>query len=357
MKRLILFLLAILLPLAFSSCNEETPTNNEVKLEEIKCLDSNGNDVEVIQYEIHQSEYIYQNVNVIAFYSDGSKGDVTAFVTFSNIDLTTAGEKKVNVSYKEKVDSFIVNVIEVSLKRIEINTDKVKKIYKLNERFDSSNLIVYQALSNGYFGEIKDYKCNITNQNGKLLNDGIFKKIGSYQVEIEYKSKYAYYKVFVYEDIYDEVVDIDVNDLNIDEFGIHTYSNSESIYSSENCSLTSMGAVELNTFEFDKKYEFVFEGKSFNSYMSISSSNYLRFEGKQNFKMMMIFGHVTWHAGMKLVPHAVEAQSPNHWTTREFPNLLLKNNILCRKSGVCIYCPVEQSCLNPPKQTDWQPSS
>ena len=36
---------------------------------------------------------------------------------------------------------------------------------------------------------------------------------------------------------------------------------------------------------------------------------------------MMIFGHVTWHAGMKLVPHAVEAQSPNHWTTREVPQM------------------------------------
>ena len=39
MKKLILFLLAIVLPFAFSSCKEETPTEEEVLLEGIKCLD------------------------------------------------------------------------------------------------------------------------------------------------------------------------------------------------------------------------------------------------------------------------------------------------------------------------------
>lgn len=43
--------------------------------------------------------------------------------------------------------------------------------------------------------------------------------------------------------------------------------------------------------------------------------------------MIIIFGQVTWHAGMKLVPCAVEAQSPNHWTAREVPQKpFLKKN-------------------------------
>lgn len=45
--------------------------------------------------------------------------------------------------------------------------------------------------------------------------------------------------------------------------------------------------------------------------------------------MIIIFGHVTWHAGMKLVPCAVEAQSPNHWTAREVPQKpFLKKKLL-----------------------------
>ena len=32
--------------------------------------------------------------------------------------------------------------------------------------------------------------------------------------------------------------------------------------------------------------------------------------------------------GIKLAPHAVEAQSPNHWTTREIPNIMLYVNYI-----------------------------
>ena len=42
---------------------------------------------------------------------------------------------------------------------------------------------------------------------------------------------------------------------------------------------------------------------------------------------VLFFGHTTQHAGIlvpqpgiKPVPSAMEAQSPNHWTTRDFPH-------------------------------------
>ena len=127
MKKLLFILLAIMLPLAFSSCNEteENPTSNEITLVEIKCLDIEMNDIENVYYTINQSDYMFKGLYVYAFYSDGSTGDVTAFTSFDKTSFEQVGEYKVNANYKGFSDSFTVIVDEITVKRIECDINNL----------------------------------------------------------------------------------------------------------------------------------------------------------------------------------------------------------------------------------------
>ena len=287
MKKLILFLLFISLPLAFSSCKDETtPTKEEVVLESITCVDKENNDIEKITYVIHQSEYIYKDVIVYAKYSDGSKGDVTAFASFSNIDLYTLGEKEVTVSYKGLSDKFVVIVTAVDVERIELDTTKTKVIYKLNELLNTEELKVYEVLSNGYIGEITEYKCTITDENNKVYAK--FTKTGTFQVEVNYKNKYAFYNVYVYDESFNYSLDININELEL-ENNAYKYKEDDIIYSNDSFSFIPYGDLYLNTVDENNKEIYTeFLGFKYYYHLKLDSNSQIIFNTKKSFKMILL---------------------------------------------------------------------
>ena len=287
MKRLFIYLLLIIIPFAFSSCGNETPTEIvEVNLEKIECLDSEKNDLTSIEYVIGQTEYIYKNVHIYAYFSDGKASEVTAFVSFSDIDLTTTGEKKVEVEYQGLVDDFIVIIKKIEVKRIEIDTTNVNKLYSINDWLELNELKVYSITTDNKSSLIKDYECEIT-YNGTSLKDKQLKYSGIYQILISYMNKYASFEVYAYDLTYDFSINIDLSD-KILENGEYEYQENEVIFDNTLYSLMSYGSVSVNKYNNGSEVDFVFADYYFDYILEIDSESGLVIESKEDFEMLMI---------------------------------------------------------------------
>lgn len=284
MKRFILFLLFLSLPLAFSSCKEETtPTKEEVILESIACLDKDFNEIDKITYSIYQTEYIYQNVYIYAYYSDGTSGDVTAFADFSSIDLETVGEKEVIVSYKGLSDKFIVEVKNTPLSRIEINSNDCKKVYSINEKLDLSNLLVYAFYETGKKEEVRDYECTVYDESGFEYTKDSFIKTGTYKILIKYENKYDEFYIYVYPE-YEIPLNIDYADLPLDINGVYSYKANELIFEDALYSFVASGNPIMSTKNVSNNF---FENE-FNYTFDIDSENGLIFNVSTSFEMLII---------------------------------------------------------------------
>ena len=98
MKRIIFILLLIIFPFAFSSCNEETPTPQEtVELVKIDCLDEQNNEINEIKYVIGQTNYVYENVHVYAYFSDGNFDELS--FKMNRVRLEIYGRLNSHLSY------------------------------------------------------------------------------------------------------------------------------------------------------------------------------------------------------------------------------------------------------------------
>ncbi|MBQ6015142.1 MAG: choice-of-anchor J domain-containing protein [Bacteroidales bacterium] len=76
-----------------------------------KALESISLNTELVKktFELNE-EFTHNNIVVTANYNNGTTGDVTAGATFSEVDMTTAGEKTVTVSYGGKSATYNITV-------------------------------------------------------------------------------------------------------------------------------------------------------------------------------------------------------------------------------------------------------
>ena len=290
MKRVLKFLFLIMVSFAFSSCNEEeTPTETpEISMTHISCLDQNDKEITSIDYVIDQVDYIYKNVKVYAYYSDGSSGNVTPFVTFSEIDLSTVGEKKVEVRYKGFIDTLTVNVTKIEVKRIEIDDTNVKKVYSINDWLDTSKLKVYKALSNSKIIEFDDYSLSIIHSSGEELSSKQLIYPGDYQVLISYNGKFSSFDVYAYDNKFDYMISSDINEIDFNEDGKYMLKDNELIFNNENLSISAYNGVLINKFYNNNPLEYIFADFCYlNTYDLVEESGFV-INAKKDFEAVMI---------------------------------------------------------------------
>lgn len=102
---------------------------------------------------LQNSTFNHDGINVTAKYSDNSTEDVTASAEFTAPDMTTVGEKTVEVSYTEggvtKTTSYTINVVAESITELHIATLPTKTVFKLGESFSSEGLSVTADYNSG----------------------------------------------------------------------------------------------------------------------------------------------------------------------------------------------------------------
>lgn len=102
---------------------------------------------------LQNSTFNHDGINVTAKYSDNSKEDVTVSAEFTAPDMTTVGEKTVEVSYTEggvtKTTSYTINVVAESITELHIATLPTKTVFKLGESFSSEGLSVTADYNSG----------------------------------------------------------------------------------------------------------------------------------------------------------------------------------------------------------------
>lgn len=129
---------------------------------------------------------------VTAHYSDGSSNVVTDY-TVSDVDLSTAGNKLVIITYKEQSAAFLIIVDEeghstVSLKQI-ILEGTYKTEYFVNEELDLTGLIVRGYYSDGSDKVITNYQ----------ISNVDMTTAGNKRVNITYIDKMVYFEITVKE--------------------------------------------------------------------------------------------------------------------------------------------------------------
>lgn len=102
---------------------------------------------------LQNSTFNHDGINVTAKYSDNSTEDVTASAEFTAPDMTTVGEKTVEVSYTEggvtKTTSYTINVVAESITELHIATLPTKTVFKLGESFSAEGLSVTADYNSG----------------------------------------------------------------------------------------------------------------------------------------------------------------------------------------------------------------
>lgn len=102
---------------------------------------------------LQNSSFNHDGITVTANYSDNSTEDVTANAEFTAPDMTTVGEKTVEVSYTEggvtKTTSYTINVVAESITSIHLAALPTKTVYKLGESFSSEGLTVTADYNSG----------------------------------------------------------------------------------------------------------------------------------------------------------------------------------------------------------------
>ena len=99
-------------------------------------------------------------IKVTAYYENGKTADVTSKITVTG-DVTTAGSKKITVSYTErdikKTATYSVTVTDVEIKNIVFESYPVKTVYAEDEIFDPTGISIKVTYNNG--------KVEITSEN------------------------------------------------------------------------------------------------------------------------------------------------------------------------------------------------
>lgn len=142
-------------------------------------------------------EFEYGNGFVVwAVYDDGTKVDVTAEAEIkkeSGFDMNVAGDYQITVRYGGRITSYniYVNEFDNVLRKIEVNSDQVKKTYSLGEliSYDGLKLVcTYENAQGVLFDEtvtnLTDFTVEVKDSAGGVHQDGILNVMGDYTVTI-----------------------------------------------------------------------------------------------------------------------------------------------------------------------------
>ncbi len=144
-------------------------------------------------------EYDHSNVKVYVDYTDSTKSDVTSLSKFSTPNTNSIGKKEVTVTYLEYILKYEVEVIDLYVESITIDTSNVKQLFNVGEYYSFENLKVKAHYSNQTEKFINDYNIKITDSNNSTINkDNPFTKTGYYDVEISVGEIKATYRIGVY---------------------------------------------------------------------------------------------------------------------------------------------------------------
>ena len=149
-----------------------------------------------------------ENFAVYAVYSDETEEDVTEqaeVIQETGTDMNVAGDYQVMVKYggKTEIYTIYVNEFEPILRKIELDTENVKKNYSLGESVSYDNLAVkttYESAQGVLYDNtttaLNDFKLEITDADGKVIN-GALMAMGTYTVTVSSGNVKASYTVVV----------------------------------------------------------------------------------------------------------------------------------------------------------------
>ncbi len=133
-------------------------------------------------------EFDFSGMLIDVLFVDGSHQMITEGYSVEPASSVEVGEKKVTVSYGEKSVSFIVNVVEVVVDRIELIEEPTKLDYYVGESFNTDGLVILAEYPNGTSGEISA---------GFTVSPEKFTKIGDQTVTVAYGGKTLEFDVSV----------------------------------------------------------------------------------------------------------------------------------------------------------------
>ncbi|MDE6274153.1 MAG: hypothetical protein K2L87_03790 [Clostridiales bacterium] len=176
----------------------------EVTLEGLSIVDAKTVFFIGDEFEYGESFKVYAN------YTDGTKTDVTDLVEIrkeSGFDMTVSGDYQLTVIYENKreVYTIIVNDFETPLRKIELNTEKVKTQFELGETVSVEGLIITSTYENAQGGlitstssSLRGLNVEVADESGNSLKIGdVFVSLGAYTVTVSSGNVKASYPVSV----------------------------------------------------------------------------------------------------------------------------------------------------------------
>ena len=145
---------------------------------------------------------------IYAVYGDGSKKDVTAEAEIRNencFDMNVPNDYQITVSYggKREIYTIYVNDFTSVLRKIELNTETVKKQYALGEEISYDGLSLTLTYENAQgrtviskTASLKNFDVEVKAENGTVI-DEVFTTLGDYTVTVSQGNVKASYTVNV----------------------------------------------------------------------------------------------------------------------------------------------------------------
>lgn len=133
-------------------------------------------------------EFDFSGMLIDVLFVDGSHEMINEGYTFEPTSSVEIGEQKVVISYGEKSVSFLVNIVETVVDRIELIEEPTKLSYYVGEAFDTTGLVVLAEYPNGTTGEISS---------GFTVSPEKFTETGKQTVTVTYGGKTLEFEVEV----------------------------------------------------------------------------------------------------------------------------------------------------------------
>ncbi len=133
-------------------------------------------------------EFDLSDMVIDVLFVDGSHEMINEGYTFEPTSSVEIGEQKVVVSYGEKSVSFVVNIVETVVDRIEVIEEPTKLNYYVGEAFDTTGLTILAEYPNGTTGEISS---------GFTVSPERFTETGKQTVTVTYGGKTLEFEVDV----------------------------------------------------------------------------------------------------------------------------------------------------------------
>lgn len=165
------------------------------------------------QTAYYNAEYLFTG-RVYALYNDDSRNDVTASATITGVNTSVLSTQTATVTYLTFSKTFQVEIIQILVEDIEVDSTNSKIAYKIGEAYTKEGLIVTKVLSDSTKETINNYTVKIYDaENIEVSSITPFTQEGIYKVSISYENVSESYKIIVYADSF-ELKDI-VNPSNI----------------------------------------------------------------------------------------------------------------------------------------------